>query len=87
VAGCATPTGSAGHAGATANLKLTFHLDHSAGADQLADSNRAMILTWSLLDAIASLFCFATPKMPNAIESPQGPLGSCHRHYSPAPTR
>jgi hypothetical protein len=35
VAGCATPTGSAGHAGATANLKLTFHLDHSAGADQL----------------------------------------------------
>ena len=31
VAGCATPTGSAGHAGATANLKLTFHLDHSAG--------------------------------------------------------
>src|SRR6516164_3870326 len=33
VAGCATPTGSAGHAGATANLKLTFHLDHSAGAD------------------------------------------------------
>src|SRR5262249_28055867 len=34
VAGCATPTGSAGHASATANLKLTFHLDHSAGADQ-----------------------------------------------------
>src|SRR5215472_14057090 len=34
VAGCATPTGSAGHAGATANLKLTFHPDHSAGADQ-----------------------------------------------------
>src|SRR5215475_16043402 len=33
VAGCATPTGSAGHAGATANLKLTFHLDHLAGAD------------------------------------------------------
>ena len=32
VAGCATPTGSDGHAGATANLKLTFHLDHSAGA-------------------------------------------------------
>src|SRR6266571_5634100 len=34
VAGCATPTGSAGHAGATANHKLTFHLDHSEGADQ-----------------------------------------------------
>ncbi len=28
------PTGSAGHAGATANLKLTFRLDQSAGADQ-----------------------------------------------------
>jgi hypothetical protein len=28
---------SAGHAGATANLKLTFHLDHrSAGTDQLS---------------------------------------------------
>jgi hypothetical protein len=39
VAGCATPTGSAGHAGATANLKLTFHLDHSAGADHLATRN------------------------------------------------
>jgi len=35
LAGCATTTGSAGHAGATANLKLTFHPDHSAGADQL----------------------------------------------------
>jgi Predicted lipoprotein of unknown function (DUF2380) len=34
VASCATPSGSAGHAGETANLKLTFHLDHSAGADQ-----------------------------------------------------
>ena len=34
MAGCATPTGSAGYAGAPANLKLTFHLDHSAGADQ-----------------------------------------------------
>src|SRR5436190_9969766 len=33
VAGCATPSGSAGHAGETANLELTFHLDHSAGAD------------------------------------------------------
>jgi hypothetical protein len=36
VAGCATPTGSAGHAGATADLKLTFHLGHSAGADHHA---------------------------------------------------
>jgi hypothetical protein len=38
---CATPTGSAGHAGTTANLKLTFHLDHSAGADR-----RCMIEKW-----------------------------------------
>src|SRR5438034_2141421 len=36
VAGCATPTGSAGHAGAMANLKLTFQPDHSAGADQVS---------------------------------------------------
>jgi Integrase core domain len=35
VAGCATSTGSAGHAGAEANLKLTFDLDHSVGADSL----------------------------------------------------
>ena len=34
VAGCATSTGFASHAGATANLKLTFHPDHSAGANQ-----------------------------------------------------
>src|SRR6516225_5653124 len=34
VAGCATPTGSTGHAGATASLKLTFHLAHSVGANQ-----------------------------------------------------
>jgi len=30
----ATSTGSAGHAGAQANLKLTFSLDHSVVADQ-----------------------------------------------------
>src|SRR6185295_8276889 len=34
VAGCATSNGSAGHASAQANLKLTFHLDYSVGADQ-----------------------------------------------------
>jgi hypothetical protein len=28
------PTGCAGHAGATASLKLTFQADHSVGADQ-----------------------------------------------------
>ena len=36
VAGCATPSGSASHAGETVNLKLTFHLAHSAGADHIA---------------------------------------------------
>ena len=36
VAGCATPTGSADHANATACLKLTFQLDHSVGTNQLA---------------------------------------------------
>jgi hypothetical protein len=35
VAGFATPTGFAGHAGAKANAKLTFDPDHSVGADQL----------------------------------------------------
>jgi hypothetical protein len=36
VAGCATSIGSAGHAGATASTKPTFHLDHSMKAGQLA---------------------------------------------------
>src|SRR5438105_370476 len=34
VSGCATPTSSAGHSSAIANLKLAFHLGHSATADQ-----------------------------------------------------
>src|SRR6266480_2641799 len=36
MAGCATPTSSAGHAsaGATTGPKLTFKPDHQAGADQ-----------------------------------------------------
>jgi transposase InsO family protein len=38
VAGCATSTGFAGHAGATANLKLTFHPDHSVGANHCRTS-------------------------------------------------
>src|SRR5262249_6272965 len=41
VAGCAIPSGSAGHAGETANLKLTFHLDHSEGADHCLALNPA----------------------------------------------
>jgi len=38
VAGCATPTGSAGHAGVTASSQLTFHLDHSMQAGQVDDA-------------------------------------------------
>src|SRR5262249_23074229 len=37
VAGCATSNGFAGHAGATASLKLTFEVDHSAVANHLSD--------------------------------------------------
>ena len=42
VAGCATSTGSAGHApaGATVNTQLTFRPDHSVGADQLLEVSR-----------------------------------------------
>jgi hypothetical protein len=35
VASCATPTGSAGHAGVTASSQLTFHLGHSKQTGQL----------------------------------------------------
>src|SRR5262249_5546811 len=34
VADCATPTGSASTVSETASLELTFHLDHSVGANQ-----------------------------------------------------
>src|SRR5262249_28638833 len=44
VAGCATPTGSAGHASATASLKLTFHLDHSVGANHDTAVDYARVL-------------------------------------------
>jgi hypothetical protein len=50
VAGCATPTGSAGHAGATTNLKLTFHLDYSAGADHTCSG-----ICWAAFAIDASL--------------------------------
>src|SRR5215471_4074846 len=45
VAGCATPSGSAGHADETANLKLTFHLDTQQGLIILA-----CVATWSASD-------------------------------------
>ena len=46
VAGCAKPTGSAGHAGATASSKLTFRLDHPIQAGQTGrtrDRTRPML--------------------------------------------
>ena len=43
VAGCATSTSSAGHAGAQANLKLTFRLDHPVGADQSICKDRTTL--------------------------------------------
>jgi hypothetical protein len=52
VAGCATSTGFAGHAGATANLKLTFHPDHSVGANHAQARHRALLL--ALLSASTS---------------------------------
>src|SRR5262249_53535297 len=47
VAGCAIPSGSAGHAGETANLKLTFHLDHSEGADHAEPHTVRIATTWA----------------------------------------
>src|SRR5262249_50473156 len=66
VAGCATPTGSAGHAGATANLKLTFHPDHSAGANHLLGSHTLTflkILRWCP-NLSASICAFSAPFAP-----------------------
>src|SRR5262249_40755888 len=57
VAGCATPIGSAGHAGATANLKLRFHLDHSAGADQsLAPVALIMIVLGGIVFSLVLIY-------------------------------
>jgi transposase InsO family protein len=51
VAGCATPTGSAGHAGATTNLKLTFHLDHSMRwPPALGHKSRSFGRVWARLE-------------------------------------
>ena len=44
VAGCATPTGSAGHAGVTASSQLTFHLDHSMQAGHC--NSRFWLVGW-----------------------------------------
>jgi hypothetical protein len=37
IAAALRSNGSAGHAGVRANVKLTFQLDHSVGADQITD--------------------------------------------------
>jgi hypothetical protein len=88
VAGCATPTGSAGHAGATANLKLTFHLDHSAGADQgsttltldkTADKAilQRKLLLWGLKPVEASLFDISDITIDTAVDRASG-VEVCH---------
>jgi hypothetical protein len=71
VAGCATPTGSAGHASATASLKLTFHLDHSVGANHY-EYNRA----YRGLLGLARLGPDSTRRLPKAATSPISRLTS-----------
>src|SRR5262249_46457736 len=72
VAGFATPTGSAGHAGTTANLKLTFHPDHSVGANQ-----RMLLVTLTLIWAlpvkaeVLRLSCDGTMKAEEEQAKPQ----------------
>src|SRR5262245_33718317 len=58
VAGCAPPTGSAGHASATAHLKLTFHLDHSVGANHNCNPGlgKQLELAIKVADMIKKLF-------------------------------
>src|SRR5262245_19865476 len=46
VAGCATSTGFARQAGATAGLKLTFKVDHSAGGRSAAVDLSSRIRSW-----------------------------------------
>src|SRR5262249_47964142 len=65
-AGCATPTGSAGHASATASLKLTFHLDHSVGANHASPRTNQVkpeltqVLPKSLPPSPRGPFCLPT---------------------------
>src|SRR6516165_465011 len=79
VAGCATPTGSAGHAGATANLELTFHLDHSAGADHCWSPRWCLLPSASgltevfphtaveLIELLAMQLIISTRQSPNSV--------------------
>src|SRR5262249_11945762 len=53
-----SPSGSAGHAGGTANLKLTFHLDHSAGADQPGAAQRYWLGVASSSIVLITMFHF-----------------------------
>src|SRR5262249_28900413 len=79
VAGCATPTGSAGHAGATANLKLTFHLDHSAGAGHSAGTKWRRRINSVLID-------HSVPEMDVSSKSANSVFLSECRTYLPAIT-
>src|SRR5262245_20289373 len=86
VAGCATPTGSAGHASATASLKLTFHLDHSVGANHLgvtvAPGLYGLSTKYTLLTAgaISGQFAQFISSPPSAFLSLSGPI------YNPDPS-
>ena len=51
VAGCATQTGSAGHAGATANVKLTFHWTTQRGLIKLRETEIDALVRLGLLRA------------------------------------
>src|SRR5262249_39306131 len=69
VAGCATPSGSAGHADATANLKLTFHLDHSAGADHFLHEEHSD-LNFSISDRAGGNISGPTPRVQTIASEP-----------------
>src|SRR5262249_55256100 len=63
VAGCATPTGSTGHAGATANLKLTSHLHHPRGrSSRRMPQNILIVADWRLASIVADTM---RPRDPN----------------------
>src|SRR5262249_16183581 len=66
VAGCATPTGSAGHASAPASLKLTFRLDHSVGANQ-ATLSACPLCAKSGHDAVQQIYSITSSASENRL--------------------
>src|SRR5262249_11828949 len=82
VAGCATPTGSAGHASATASLKLTFHLDHSVGANQRGATNVAVSVA-------GGAYQFGWVDMPSLVrfnaQNPAAPLIAVYVSFDETP--